>query len=336
MKKFICLIGIFLLFFSALSARQPAPAAERNAADTAVYTPRKGWPKADKRFYFDLRGGYGFKMGSGYTGFLRFDEFRTCMPFEIEKERKEIKRTLGRGWQGSLSFGYQFNRYMAIEVGIGYIKSGFSASQLFPCDTSGHIVMSDNMERLWSDTAILTNWTTIKIANDFDSHIGNLSVSLRVSPGFRRWDPYIKMGLNLMVGMVTHNIKTELGNLYAWQQNEYGYWNVATNENWGGFGRSGHERLVTTSVGFTAAFGINCRFTPTVSMFAEWQFTLMSSVAYRDHWIGVGNGYGNEAYSHVLDNAVMRKYYNGESSVRSDFVLPFSNTGLNIGFKFAF
>ncbi len=77
MKRIICLLGIFLLFFSTLSAWQPAPAAERNATDTAaVYTPRKGWPKADKKFDSDLRGGYGFKMGSGYTGALNFDEFR--------------------------------------------------------------------------------------------------------------------------------------------------------------------------------------------------------------------------------------------------------------------
>lgn len=76
MKRIICLLGVFLLFLGALSARQPAPAAERNSADTAIYTPRKGWPKADKKFYFDLRGGYGFKMGSGYTGALNFDEFR--------------------------------------------------------------------------------------------------------------------------------------------------------------------------------------------------------------------------------------------------------------------
>ena len=49
MKRIICLLGIFLLFFSTLSAWQPAPAAERNATDTAaVYTPRKGWPKAEK------------------------------------------------------------------------------------------------------------------------------------------------------------------------------------------------------------------------------------------------------------------------------------------------
>lgn len=308
MKKLINLLISLLLLGGALSAQQPAS------------TPRNGWPKADKRFYFDVQGGYGFRMGSGYTGFLRFDEFRDHMPFETEKEAKEIKNTLGAGWQGGLNFGYHFNRYMAIEVGIGYIESGFSASQLFACDTSGHLFMSGNIQALW-----LYDFSTITLSDDFNGHIGNLHVALRLSPGFQRWDPYLKMGVELMVGVVNHDIRTELGNLY---HNEYYY--GQTDFDWGGFGRSGQERLTTTAVGFTAAFGINCRFTPTISMFAEWQFTLMTSVAYRDHWVSVDNAYGNEAYSYVLNNAV------GEYAVRRDFVLPFSNTGLNIGLKFAF
>lgn len=314
MKKLINLLISLLLLGGVLSAQQPAS------------TPRNGWPKADKRFYFDVQGGYGFRMGSGYTGFLRFDEFRDHMPFETEKEAKEIKNTLGAGWQGGLNFGYHFNRYMAIEVGIGYIESGFSASQLFACDTSGHLFMSGNIQALW-----LYDFSTITLSDDFNGHIGNLHVALRLSPGFQRWDPYLKMGVELMVGVANHDIRTELGNLY---HNEYYY--GQTDFDWGGFGRSGQERLTTTAVGFTAAFGINCRFTPTISMFAEWQFTLMTSVAYRDHWVSVDNAYGNEAYSYVLDKAIVQKSFDGNTAVRSDFVLPFSNTGLNIGLKFAF
>lgn len=180
--------------------------------------------------------------------------------------------------------------------------------------------MSGNIQALW-----LYDFSTITLSDDFNGHIGNLHVALRLSPGFQRWDPYLKMGVELMVGVANHDIRTELGNLY---HNEYYY--GQTDFDWGGFGRSGQERLTTTAVGFTAAFGINCRFTPTISMFAEWQFTLMTSVAYRDHWVSVDNAYGNEAYSYVLNNAV------GEYAVRRDFVLPFSNTGLNIGLKFAF
>ncbi len=315
-KQFISLgcIGIWLLG-GVLAAQQPTS------------TPRNGWPKADKRFYIDLQGGYGFRMGSGYTGFLRFDEFKDNMPFETEKEAKYIKNTLGAGWQGGLNFGYQFNRYMAIEVGIGYIESGFSTSQLFPCDTSGRLFMDGNITL----NENFADFSTITLSDDFNGHIGNLHVALRLSPGFQRWDPYLKMGVGLMIGAVNHNVRAELGNLY---HNIYEY--GETDFDWGGFGRSGQERLTTTSVGFTAAFGVTCRFTPTVSMFAEWQFTLMSSVSYRDHWVGVDNAYGNEAYSHVLENAVVQTYYDGQTVIRRDFVLPFSNTGLNIGLKFAF
>ena len=310
MKKLINLFIPLLLLGGVLSAQQPAS------------TPRNGWPKADKRFYFDLQGGYGFRMGSGYTGFLRFDEFRTCMPFELVEEGKYIKNTLGEGWQGGLNFGYHFNRYMAIEVGVGYIESGFSTSQLFPCDTSGHLFMYANVPEAWLDDC----FSTITLSDNFDGHIGNLHVALRLSPGFQRWDPYLKMGIELMVGVVNHDIRAELGNFYR----NYEDYFEQMDSDWGGFGRSGQERLTTTAVGFTAAFGINCHFTPTISMFAEWQFTLMSSVAYRDHWVSVDNAYGNEAYSYVLNNAV------GKYVVRRDFVLPFSNTGLNIGLKFAF
>ena len=317
MKKLIILFLPLLLLGGSSQAQDPAVSS----------TPRNGWPKADKRFYFDLQGGYGFRMGSGYTGLLRFDEFRTYMPFEKEKEAKEIKHTLGAGWQGGLNFGYHFNRYMAIEVGVGYIESGFSTSQLFPCDTSGHLFMSGNISSVQLDDY----FSTVTLSDDFDGHIGNLHVALRLSPGFQRWDPYLKMGVELMVGVVNHDIRAELGNLY---HNEYSY--EQTDFDWGGFGRSGQERLTRTAVGFTAAFGINCRFTPTISMFAEWQFTLMSSVAYRDHWVNVDNAYGNEAYSPVLDKAIVQKSFDGHTAVRSDFVLPFSNTGLNIGLKFAF
>ncbi|MDE7149067.1 MAG: outer membrane beta-barrel protein [Bacteroidales bacterium] len=323
MNKFLFCLSVWMLLSGGmLSARQPDPAAERDAADTTVYTPRKGWPKADKRFYFDLCGGYGFKMGSGYTGTLLFNEIGDHTDY------KAIKQTLGAGWQGGLNFGYHFNRYMAIEVGIGYIKSGFSASQLLPCDTSGLLFLREVREIIWREPS--EPCSVIAFSDDFSGHIGNLSVSLRVSPGFRRWDPYLKLGVNLMVDVISHKSNVELGHLYALQYNEYHNRVVVEDETWGGFGRSRSEKLVTASIGFTAAFGINCRFTPTVSMFAEWQFTLMSSESRRDHWMWDGNDYGNEAYRHVLDNAV------GKSDVRSDFVLPFSNTGLNIGFKFAF
>ena len=324
-KKFLCLgIGIWLLG-GVLSAQQPAS------------TPCNGWPKADKRFYFDLQGGYGFRMGSGYTGFLRFDEEDkyTGDPHIMYSPSfgKAIKKTLGAGWQGSLNFGYHFNRYMAIEVGLGYTQSGFSASQCFISDTSGYIFMSNDIYHVDPSFSELDDyWTPIEISNDFNSHIGNLHVALRLSPGFQRWDPYLKMGVNLMVGVVNHDIRAELGELhYTWDS-----YYTTINYDWGGFGRSGQERLTTTAVGFTAAFGINCRFTPTISMFAEWQFTLMSSVAYRDHWVNVDNAYGNEAYSPVLDKAIVQKSFDGHTAVRSDFVLPFSNTGLNIGLKFAF
>ena len=318
MKKPIILFLPLLLLGGSSQAQEPAVAS----------TPRNGWPKADKRFYFDLQGGYGFRMGSGYTGFLRFDEFRDHMPFEKEQEAKEIKHTLGAGWQGGLNFGYHFNRYMAIEVGVGYIESGFSTSQLFPCDTSGHLFMSGNIPSMQLDDY----FSTITLSDDFDGHIGNLHVALRLSPGFQRWDPYLKMGVELMVGVVNHDIRAELGNFYR----NYEDYFEQMDSDWSGFGRSGQERLTTTAVGFTAAFGINCRFTPTISMFAEWQFTLMSSVSYRDHRVGVGNTWGNEAYRHVLDNAIGQEYVDGGPVIRRDFVLPFSNTGLNIGLKFAF
>ena len=317
MKKLIILFLPLLLLGGSSQAQDP----------TVASTPRNGWPKADKRFYFDLQGGYGFRMGSGYTGFLRFDEFQTCMPFEKEQEAKEIKNTLGEGWQGGLNFGYHFNRYMAIEVGVCYIESGFSASQLFPCDTSGHLFMLDKPCAMFH----YDYFSIITLSDDFDGHIGNLHVALRLSPGFQRWDPYLKMGVELMVGVVNHDIRAELGNLY---HNTDSY--EQTDFDWGGFGRSGQERLTTTAVGFTAAFGINCHFTPTISMFAEWQFTLMSSVSYRDHWIEADNIWGNVAYRHVLDNAIGEEYIGVGTFIRRDFVLPFSNTGLNIGLKFAF
>lgn len=317
------LVGTLLLGHLSAQSTQPSlPTLQNDLSES--YTPRKGWPKADKKFYLDVRGGYSFKMGGGYNGFVRYDDIRTYTGYY--RKHKQIKSSLSEGWQGSLNFGYRLNRYMAIEFGVGYTKGDFDASRFFVCDTTGNISLAVQIAEEPTENH-LTKFarTSVTIKDDFQSHIGNLSTSVLVSPGFKHWDPYLRMGINIMACVADHNVNVDLGYLIPPMEHLWG----EIDESWGGYGRIGHEKIHTLSIGFIGALGVNCKFTPTISMFAEWQFTLMTSRSYRDNWIETTYAWGNEAYSPVLDRAVGR-------SVRNDFVLPFNNTGLNLGLKFSF
>ena len=301
-------VGVaFLMLFGHLSAQ------------STNFTRNHDWPKADKKFYLDIHGGYGFHMGGGYNGLVRYDDVRIALMGRYFREKKELKSSISEGWQGGLNFGFPLNRYITIEIGVNYIKGGFGVSRLFVCDTIGNISLA-SLDR-HSDFAR----TSVAIKSNFQSNIGGLSTSVRISPGFKRWDPYLRMGINIMACVCDYNMNVDLGYLVPPMEDVPGL----VDESWGGYGRVGHQKLYTSSIGFIGAFGLDCKFTPTISMFTEWQFTLMTSTAYRDRSMETNYAWGNEAYSPVLDRAVGRY-------VRNDFVLPFSNTGLNLGIKFSF
>lgn len=268
-------------------------------------------------------------MGSGYNGI-----FFTADPNDIcwtgFPPGKRLKSSLGKGWQAGLNFGIRLNRYIAVEIGLGYSKGDIQTYRDFFCDTAGNIswlpipieeqhpVYPEN----FPDVKLKSLWTTLTFGDSFNSHNGHLNVSIRLSPGFRKWDPYVKMGINVMISHISHYTSANLGFFQVTMPNDTSYLYHS--------GRAGYERMITTSFGFTAAFGVTCRFTPTVSMFAEWQFTLMSSVAKRNHMVNLTQIDGTEETLPILDKVILN------NRLRSDFVLPFSNTGINIGFKFAF
>ena len=309
------------------------------------YTPRKGWPKVNKKLYLEIRGGYGFQMGGERRELRGTGTVPTLYGYD-PKQNKGTKLSLGEGWQVGLNVGYQFNRYMAAEVGFSlwYGTNSEPSPMYFPCDSTGrvyrhplygHPLNDRELSKLSSDGVIeITNLGYLYIKERFKSNGRCLTASFRVSPGFKRWDPYLKVGVNLMNATVyyTHaqgmNDRGEIDNL-RYYANGFTNGETGRNATWDGYSRGAHLKFGIMSMGVTTAVGVMCRLTPMVAIFAEWQTTLMTTSVYRNKIVDMSEVYGSTEYRPVFENAF------GNAYIR-DFVFPFSNIGLNWGMKFSF
>lgn len=333
---------------------QPTSSVQSKISES--YTPIKGWPKATQKFYLDLRGGYGFKMGGGYNGFVSYTESAQLgILFDARgsEKRRQMRYSVGKGWQMGVNFGYRFNRYMALDAGLSYWHGDPCSALQFniPCDKTGHVYRDEKTGRpleydqswTFSDnpSVDVTNLGWVYIKDIFSGRTANLHASLRVSPGFKQWDPYLKFGINVLSGIVQYTREygtNGLDNLKGRYENKDAYIHLYGYGFFDDYVYAVHRNCIVMSVGLTAAAGVTYNITSNVSVFAEWQMTLMTSSAYRDYrdsraWIldDRVEERGNLNNRRIIENA-----FGDPEWVRRDFVLPFNNTGLNLGVKFSF
>ncbi|SFE52551.1 Outer membrane protein beta-barrel domain-containing protein [Chitinophaga sp. CF118] len=142
--------------------------------------------KSPSKFYLKVAGGYYFSVFPG--------QFPKVGSYEPHDEQKEINGTTGAttiisekvltgsygaGGRGGLSFGWNLNKYMAIEATFNYYRS--------------------NKNLMTKEVTTLAG--TSQVVGKIESH-GYVSAvdfapSLVVSPGFKKVNPYVRFGLVL-------------------------------------------------------------------------------------------------------------------------------------------
>lgn len=245
-----------------------------------------------KAFYLDVAVGYGFNVGNVnlQSNYGYCSPAAPCNPF--------------RGLSVNLGFGYRFNPYLAIEIGGRYM-----------------VVTNTNVADSWysesfHDTLIWQNfyehWDTRHIQ---EMQGGQLSLQLVASPGFSRWDPYVKAGLGFLISS------------YQAEQ-EVSTNGVASNPlQYRALYR--YPKRTVFRLGFTSALGLNCHLTKYLSLFAEWQFCVYtpSRISWIDEDTPVETS-GNKDEIEELGINTERRIFRDNVS--------FNNHGLNIGLKFKF
>ena len=141
-----------------------------------------------KRFYVDISVGYAFRLGANeIDGFLNTGIFENITMFDLLD-----CANVGKGVRVGANFGFNFNRYMGLELNGGYIA--------FPVD----IVSTNRLGR------VMISETMDGFARGFESLLfldaqrGYLSVQMKVNPGFVRCNPYVKAGIGTIFGRLEH------------------------------------------------------------------------------------------------------------------------------------
>ena len=202
-----------------------------------------------KRFYVDISVGYAFRLGANeIDGFLNTGIFENITMFDLLD-----CANVGKGVRVGANFGFNFNRYMGLELNGGYIA--------FPVD----IVSTNRLGR------VMISETMDGFARGFESLLfldaqrGYLSVQMKVNPGFVRCNPYVKAGIGTIFGRLEHEAS------------------LATNK--GVFGtsdevlyRAGYKSAKNFfMLGFVGALGIDFYINPMLSFFMEWQAGVYST-----------------------------------------------------------
>ena len=143
--------------------------------------------------------------------------------------------------------------------------------------------------------------------------MGQFSIQLVASPGFARWNPYVKAGLGFVAGKLEARQRYDMSRAETFEElycREYAF-------------KQSYFHL-----GFVGAIGLSCHLSKTISLFFEWQFSVY----------GISNIYWGDGVlqSETGDAALVSAFgFRTDRLVDGDHV-SFSSHGLNIGVKFKF
>ncbi len=288
--RYILVFLLSLVFCFGLVAAEK-PVKEKKA--------KKTWPEFPfKRFYVDAYVGYGFPLTSvKLTGDYQPDfDYHAC--------------TMGEGLRVGINFAYNFNKYLSLELGgmcVAYLNTDggglwwlIDVFDTVEQDGESHIV-SRKFAELWD-------------SRNVESHMGQFSIQLVASPGFARWNPYVKAGLGFVAGKLEARQRYVM--LEGWTLEEELYC------------REYAFKQSYFHLGFVGAIGLSCHLSKTISLFFEWQFSVY----------GISNIYWGDGVlqSETGDAALVSAFgFRTDRLVDGDHV-SFSSHGLNIGVKFKF
>ena len=261
--------------------------------------PKKPLPEFPfKRFYVDAYVGYSFPLASlelQYTENYTFGFPPRC--------------SMGEGLRAGINFAYNFNKYLSVELG------GMCVAYLH---TDGGVLWKpvyvfDTVEQDGESYIVSRDIASLHDRREVESHMGQFSIQLVASPGFARWNPYVKAGLGFVAGKLEARQRYDMSRAETFEElycREYAF-------------KESYFHL-----GFVGAVGLNCHLSKTISLFFEWQFSVHG--LWGIYW---GNGIlQSESGDAALVSALgLRK----DRLVDGDHV-SFSSHGLNIGVKFKF
>lgn len=285
MKKTLLLIPVMLIALSVV------------AQESQVQKPKK---TSRQKFYVGIGIGGGVSTASSFDMLYKYKGNGSSSTISV------VPVGLGNGFNGSISFGYWFNKYLAVELAV---------SEFMGLPTKGDSVV----HLIGAGTA------TVKVRG------GMLSVipAIVISAGLEKINPYARFGLQVGVlpNMITKYNESNGSTNPPLSKELY-------NSYYGG-----------VALGYTAAGGVNFNFTKLLTFWVELQFAHSTwSPSYSQIIKYTVNGedklsslttYQKEA------NFVWEKNLNGiidESQPRQELrkTYPFSTASINLGIKFRF
>ena len=202
-----------------------------------------------KRFYVDISVGYAFRLGSNeIDGLLNTGELMTPGMF-IPLDCANV----GKGFRIGVNFGINFNRYVGLELGGGYMA--------FPVE----IVATDRGGTVsaWDEGFVEKSY---RAGLGLDAQRGYLSIQMKASPGFVRCNPYVKAGIGTIFGRMKHSTSLSL----------YDFTGAEISDEVGYRAQYGSSKNFFM-LGFVGALGIDFYINPMLTFFMEWQAGVYST-----------------------------------------------------------
>lgn len=272
-----------------------------------------------KPFYLDVSVGYGFDLAASglareTNGFYNrnIDGLGDSRPFYFY----DAPCSLGEGLRVGLSFGYRFNRYLALEIGGMYVAYQNTDNLGAWSKPTRRDTTTQNGQGVVHTYSV----GTINDVRSVDAQTGQLSLQLVAGLGFSRWDPYVKAGIGLAMANVQGAQRLSI------YQNDPDLPFYETEPVY----EEQYElpRQMVFRVGFVGAIGLNCHLSSRISLFAEWQFSV-----YNLHTLSWNQALqeaasGNAAAAEALNAPAQRFVYRDR--------MGFGSHGLNLGLKIKF
>jgi Outer membrane protein beta-barrel domain len=127
--------------------------------------------EANKKFYVSINSGYNFNRTSD------FDKVIINQISDSEQIITKIPFSLGKGFNFGIDFGYNFNKYIGVELGLSYLKGKTNFNYRESSESQGG-----------SNGAYI-------LENTYSSKMLQIKPNLVISGGFSKINPYIKLGL---------------------------------------------------------------------------------------------------------------------------------------------
>lgn len=202
-----------------------------------------------QNFYVSASSGYAFPV-NGESDILYnqstidYDNYQTNEHY-FTQEREALNVSFGKGYTFGISGGYMFNSYLGLDLGFSYLTNGSTHGE-----QKSHNTYIDNTGK--------TTVTEDSYISTTTSDFYRIVPSLVITPGFEKFNPYVKVGV--MLGFGTLTIENR-GNEPFWQQNDI----YRLTEYSGGL-----------SIGLNTQVGASYKLTDNWEVYAEGTFSGMS------------------------------------------------------------